>query len=79
MTGEVTLTGRLLPVGGIKEKVLAAYRNKMKAVVLPEGNRKDMDDIPGEVRESIDFLFTDSVTEGLKRLFPEKLTEIRSI
>ncbi|MFP4385178.1 MAG: endopeptidase La [Spirochaetia bacterium] len=79
MTGEVTLTGRLLPVGGIKEKVLAAYRNKMKAVVLPEGNRKDMDDIPGEVRESIDFIFTDSVIEGLTKLFPERLTEIRSI
>jgi ATP-dependent Lon protease len=79
MTGEVTLTGRLLPVGGIKEKVLAAYRHNMKTVVLPEGNRKDMEDIPAEVREVMDFVFFDSVTDALREMFPKVLTEIRSV
>jgi ATP-dependent Lon protease len=55
MTGEITLRGAVLPVGGIKEKVLAAYRAGIRTILLPEGNRKDIDDIPANVRKSISF------------------------
>jgi ATP-dependent Lon protease len=69
MTGEITLTGRLLAVGGIKEKVLAAHRNKMSHVLLPEMNRKDIEEIPQEVRSALHFEFADTVTDALKLLF----------
>ena len=55
MTGEVTLTGRVLPVGGIKEKVLAAQRAGIREVILPERNRGDLDDVPADVREAMTF------------------------
>jgi len=70
MTGEITLTGRLLAIGGLKEKVLAAHRNKMTHVLLPERNRKDIDELPKEVLSSIEFIFTDSMMDALKSLFP---------
>ena len=72
MTGEVTLTGRLLPVGGIKEKVLAAHRAGMSHVLLPDRNRKDLDEIPREVIQDLTFLFADSVLDALSILFPAK-------
>ncbi len=69
MTGEVTLKGRVLPVGGIKEKVLSAHRAGIRKVLLPEGNRRDLDDLPEEVRAEMDVLFTadvrSNVTEAL--------------
>jgi ATP-dependent Lon protease len=71
MTGEITLTGRVLAVGGIKEKVLAAHRNKMTTVLLPERNAKDLDDIPREVRDSTEFIFVSTIGEAVKRLFPD--------
>jgi ATP-dependent Lon protease len=71
MTGEITLTGRMLPIGGVKEKVLAAYRNKMTHVLLPEGNRKDIEELPKEVQTRLEFIFTDSVMDALLILFPE--------
>jgi len=70
MTGEITLTGRLLPIGGVKEKVLAAHRYKMTRVLLPRQNEKDLEDIPDEVRAALDFVFADSVTDALSILFP---------
>jgi ATP-dependent Lon protease len=70
MTGEVTLTGRLLAVGGIKEKVLAAHRNGLQTVLLPEENRKDLEELPGEIRDEISFMFADSVRDALLALFP---------
>jgi predicted ATP-dependent protease len=70
MTGEITLTGRLLPIGGVKEKVLAAHRYKMTRVLLPRQNEKDLEDIPDEVREALGFVFADSVTDALAILFP---------
>jgi predicted ATP-dependent protease len=71
MTGEITLTGRLLPIGGVKEKVLAAHRYKMTRVLLPRQNEKDLEDIPDEVREALSFVFADSVMDALAILFPQ--------
>jgi ATP-dependent Lon protease len=56
MTGEITLRGRVLPVGGIKEKVLAAHRAGIKRVVLPERNMADLDEVPEEIRETLEFV-----------------------
>ena len=72
MTGEITLTGRILPIGGIKEKVLAAHRNRMTDVLMPEMNRKDMEDLPREVRSSIKFHFAETILDALLILFPER-------
>ena len=72
MTGEITLTGRLLPIGGVKEKVLAGHRNGFDHVLLPEQNRKDLDEIPAEVKSSVSFLFFSTVSDALTALFEEK-------
>ena len=68
MTGEITLTGRLLSIGGVKEKVLAAYRNKMHSVLMPEANRKDIEELPKEVRSAMKFVFCDSALDALLTL-----------
>jgi ATP-dependent Lon protease len=65
MTGEITLRGKVLPVGGIKEKVLAARRAGIKAVILPRRNERDLDDIPEEARKEMEFFFVDTVDEAL--------------
>ncbi|HRY54336.1 MAG TPA: endopeptidase La [Spirochaetia bacterium] len=78
MTGEITLTGRVLPVGGVKEKVLAARRNSIGRVILPEGNRKDLDELPAEIRDSTEFLFVASAEEALAILLPPKSASKRS-
>ncbi len=61
MSGEITLRGEVLPVGGIKEKVIAAHRAGIKTIILPLWNQKDMDDVPDYIKKSIDFLFTDKM------------------
>jgi ATP-dependent Lon protease len=66
MTGEITLRGAVLPVGGIKEKVLAAYRAGIKTIILPNWNRKDMEDIPANVKKAIKFHFVGDMLEVLK-------------
>ncbi|MGC8785335.1 MAG: endopeptidase La [Armatimonadota bacterium] len=67
MTGEITLSGRVLPVGGIKEKVLAAHRAGIETVILPSRNRKDLiEDVPQQVREQMRFVFVDTIDEVLK-------------
>jgi ATP-dependent Lon protease len=69
MTGEITLRGQVLPVGGIKEKMLAAHRAKIKEVILPKVNEKDMEDIPENVRRQISFHFADTMDEVLEIAF----------
>jgi ATP-dependent Lon protease len=66
MTGEITLRGQVLPVGGIKEKVLAAHRSGMSTVILPQLNEADLEDIPEEVKKQIEFVFADTVDDVLK-------------
>ena len=63
MTGEVTLRGRVLPVGGIKAKVLAAHRAGITRVILPKKNERDMEDVPKEARETMDFIFAEDMSE----------------
>ena len=70
MTGEITLTGRLLAIGGVKEKVLAAYRNNINTVLMPEENRKDTEELPKEVKNQITFQFFSTVSKALEFLFP---------
>jgi ATP-dependent Lon protease len=65
MTGEVTLQGRVLPIGGVKQKVLAAHRAGLKQVILPARNEGDLDDIPEQVREEMTFHRTEDVSEVL--------------
>ena len=66
MTGEVTLRGRVLPVGGIKMKILAAHRAGLDTVILPKRNEKDLDEIPREVREVMDFVLVDRIDEAIE-------------
>lgn len=66
MTGEITLRGQVLPVGGIKEKVLAAHRSGLKTVILPKRNEADLDDLPEEVKNDINFEFVETIDEVLK-------------
>jgi ATP-dependent Lon protease len=72
MTGEVTLRGRVLPIGGVKEKVLAAHRAGLKSVILPKRNELDLDDVPEEVREEMDFVFADCVDDVIKNALVSK-------
>jgi ATP-dependent Lon protease len=66
MTGEVTLRGRVLEIGGVKEKTLAAYRAGLREVLLPKGNEKDLRDVPKEVRENMAFTFVATMDEVLR-------------
>lgn len=63
MTGEITLRGQVLPVGGIKEKVLAAHRSRLKTVILPKRNEADLEDLPEEVRKGMKFVYVDTVEQ----------------
>ncbi len=63
MTGEITLRGNILPIGGIKEKVLAAQRAGVKKIILPAANKKDLVDIPRKVKKDIDFIFVEEIKE----------------
>ena len=66
MTGEITLRGQVLPVGGIKEKVLAAHRAGIKEIILPEWNKKDLEDVPAKVQKEIRFHFVDKMRDVLE-------------
>jgi ATP-dependent Lon protease len=66
MTGEITLRGAVLPIGGLKQKVLAAARAGLTKVILPRHNEKDLDDLPEEVREKMEFVLVDTVDEAVE-------------
>ncbi|MCA9228237.1 MAG: endopeptidase La, partial [Planctomycetales bacterium] len=70
MTGEITLSGLVLPVGGIKEKVLAAHRAGMRRIILPKRNEADLDELPDDVRESIRFEFAERIEDVLRIALP---------
>ncbi|MCL6474964.1 MAG: endopeptidase La [Firmicutes bacterium] len=72
MTGEITLRGRILPIGGVKEKVLAAHRAGIRVVILPEENRRDMDEIPQQVLNDIEFRFVRHMDEVLQIALVDK-------
>ncbi|MGE5256739.1 MAG: endopeptidase La [Hyphomicrobiales bacterium] len=75
MTGEVTLRGRVLPVGGIKMKVLAAHRAGLTTVILPKRNEKDLEDIPQEVRDTLRIVMVDRIDEAMDKAFGTEARE----
>jgi len=76
MTGEITLRGNVLPIGGVKEKVLAAHRAGIKTIILPDMNRKDLEDIPKEIRNELEFRFVKRMEEVVEiALLPVSQTD----
>ena len=67
MTGEITLRGRVLPIGGLKEKSLGAHRAGFTTIICPKENEKDLDDIPESVRNELEFIFVSHVDEVLEQ------------
>jgi len=76
MTGEITLRGRVLPIGGLKEKLLAARRHRVFEVIIPKGNEKDLPDIPENVRNELKLHFVDSMDEVLKIALEREITAL---
>jgi ATP-dependent Lon protease len=77
MTGEVTLQGQVLPIGGVKQKVLAAHRHGLKTIILPKANEVDLDDVPQEIRDELEFVLVEHLDEVLERaIVPEVEFEV---
>jgi ATP-dependent Lon protease len=70
MTGEITLRGKVLPVGGVREKVLAAHRAGIKTVILPKRNEKDLEELPHNVREALRVEFVEEISQVLGIALP---------
>jgi ATP-dependent Lon protease len=66
MTGEITLRGKVLPIGGLKEKLMAAYRARMKKVLIPLANKRDLDKVPEEIKSKLEFVFVENISEVLE-------------
>ena len=79
MTGEVTLQGLVLPIGGVKQKVLAAHRMGLTEVILPRRNEKDIDDVPQSVREKMTFHFASRVEDVLSHALESQPNEVRKV
>jgi len=75
MTGEITLSGLVLPVGGVKEKILAARRAGIKRVILPRENQKDLTSLPDEVKAEMDLIFVERIEDVLFAAFPSEHME----
>ena len=79
MTGEVTLRGHVLPIGGLKEKLLAAHRARIAKVVIPEENKKDLTEIPKNILDNIEIITVKSVEEVLKVALTKELKPVEWI
>jgi ATP-dependent Lon protease len=71
MTGEITLTGQVLPIGGLREKVLAAQRAGLKRIVVPSENEPNLEELPDETREELEFTLADSIKDVFEVAFGE--------
>jgi predicted ATP-dependent protease len=76
MTGEITLRGRVLPIGGVKEKVLGAHRAGIRRVILPKRNDPDLDDIPSDLRKQMRFVLVESIDEVLNEALSQPRIEV---
>ena len=79
MTGEITLTGLVLPVGGIKEKVLAAHRAGIRRVILPKANEKDLRELPESVRQDMEFILAERIENVLAAAIPELASRLAAL
>jgi ATP-dependent Lon protease len=73
MTGEITLRGEILPIGGLNEKLLAAQRNLMKTVLIPKDNHKDLKEIPDKIKEGLEIITVEKFEDALKYVFRSKI------
>jgi ATP-dependent Lon protease len=73
MTGELTLTGRILPIGGLKEKLLAAIRNGMETVILPKDNTADWNELDKEIKSSIKVEFAETAADVFETIFDKNI------
>ena len=69
MTGEITLRGNVLPIGGLKEKSMAAHRSGIRKIIIPKNNVKDLDDVPKEVKDAIEFVPVEKIDKVIKEAF----------
>jgi ATP-dependent Lon protease len=76
MTGEVTLRGRALEIGGVKEKIIAAHRAGLKTIILPKDNKKDLEDVPKEVKKDLNFVFVSHMDEVLEVALTRQLPKV---
>ena len=76
MTGEITLRGRVLPIGGLKEKLLAALRSGITKVIIPKENERDLEDIPSNVKKSLKIVPAENIMEVLKEALTKKISPI---
>jgi ATP-dependent Lon protease len=72
MTGEITLTGQVLPIGGVKEKSLAAQRAGIKRVIVPERNKGDVEEIPEHERQGLEYVYVSELDEVLERALEDR-------